>query len=42
MLDHKISSVLVVEESGTLVGMVTQSDYLELARRSLLGLPLER
>lgn len=42
MLDEKISSVLVVDEDGTLVGMVTQSDYLDLARRSLLGLPLER
>ncbi len=42
MLDQKISSVLVVDEIGTLVGMVTQTDYLDLARRSLLGLPLER
>jgi CBS domain-containing protein len=42
MLDHKISSVLVVDDHATLVGMVTQTDYLELARRALLGLPLER
>ncbi len=42
MLEHKISSVLVTDENGTLVGMVTQTDYLDLARRSLLGLPLER
>ena len=42
MLDHKIGSVLVVDDDGTLVGMVTQTDYLDLARRSLLGLPLER
>jgi CBS domain-containing membrane protein len=42
MLDEKIGSVLVVEDEGTLVGVVTQTDYLELARRSLLGLPLER
>jgi len=42
MLEEKISSVLVVDEVGTLVGMVTQTDYLDLARRSLLGLPLER
>jgi CBS domain-containing protein len=42
MLDQKIGSVLVVDEDGTLVGMVTQTDYLDLARRSLLGLPLER
>jgi CBS domain-containing protein len=42
MLDHKISSVLVVNDDEQLVGMVTQTDYLELARRALLGLPLER
>ncbi len=42
MLDEKISSVMVVDEHGTLVGLVTQTDYLDLARRALLGLPLER
>jgi CBS domain-containing membrane protein len=42
MLDHKIGSVLVVDEGDTLIGMVTQTDYLEVARRALLGLPLER
>jgi CBS domain-containing protein len=42
MLDNKISSVLVVNEDDLLVGMVTQTDYLEVARRALLGLPLER
>ena len=42
MLDHKISSVLVVDDDQTLVGVVTQTDYLELARRLLLGLPVER
>lgn len=42
MLDHKIGSVLVVDDENTLLGVVTQTDYLELARRSLLGLPLER
>ncbi|HEY5925743.1 MAG TPA: CBS domain-containing protein [Kofleriaceae bacterium] len=42
MLDNKISSVLVVDDTMQLVGMVTQTDYLELARRALLGLPLER
>ena len=42
MLDHRIGSVLVVDEQETLVGMVTQTDYLEVARRALLGLPLER
>ncbi len=42
MLDHKISSVLVVNDDNLLVGMVTQTDYLEVARKALLGLPLER
>jgi CBS domain-containing protein len=42
MLDHKISSLLVVDDTETLVGVVTMTDYLELARRALLGLPLER
>jgi CBS domain-containing protein len=42
MLDNKISSVLVVNDDEQLVGMVTQTDYLEVARRALLGLPLER
>lgn len=42
MLDFKISSVLVVNDDQELVGVVTQTDYLELSRRALLGLPLER
>ena len=42
MLEHSISSLLVVDETSTLVGVVTMTDYVELARRSLLGLPLER
>ena len=42
MLDNKISSVLVVNDDDKLVGVVTQTDYLEVARRALLGLPLER
>lgn len=42
MLDHKIGSLPVVDEEGTLIGVITQTDYLELARRALLGLPLER
>jgi CBS domain-containing protein len=42
MLDHKIGSVLVVDDEETLIGMVTMTDYLEVARRALLGLPLER
>ncbi len=42
MLDHRISSIPVVDDHGTLVGLVTQTDYLDLARRALLGLHLER
>ena len=42
MLEHKISSLPVVDDTGALVGLVTQTDYMELARRALLGLPLGR
>jgi CBS domain-containing protein len=42
MLDFRIGSVPVVDEDGALVGVVTLTDYLALARRALLGLPLER
>lgn len=42
MLEQNISSVLVVDDANTLVGMVTMTDYLHLARRALRGQPLER
>lgn len=42
MIDLKIGSLPVVDDTGALVGVVTQTDYLELARRALLGLSLER
>lgn len=42
MLDHRIGSVPVVDEHGSMVGVVTQTDYLDLARRALLGIHLER
>lgn len=42
MLDRKISSLPVVDDTGALVGLITQTDFVELARRALLGLPLER
>lgn len=42
LVDKQIGSLLVVDEKGTLVGVVTQTDFVELARRALLGLPLER
>jgi len=42
MLDRQISSLPVVDDTGALVGILTQTDYVELARRALLGLPLGR
>lgn len=42
MLDNCIGSVPVVDDQGGLVGVVTLTDYVELARRQLLGLPLQR
>lgn len=42
MLDFRIGSIPVVDDDGALVGVVTITDYLALARRALLGLPLER
>ena len=42
MVDHKISSLPVVDDGGALVGLITITDYVELARRALLGLALER
>ncbi len=42
MLELTINSVAVVDEEGALVGIVTATDFLDLARRALLGLPLER
>ena len=42
MLDLRIGSLPVVDENGSLIGVVTQTNFLDLARRALLGLPLER
>jgi len=42
MLEFRIGSVPVVDDDGALVGVVTITDYLAVARRALLGLPLER
>lgn len=42
MLELTINSVAVVDEHGALVGIVTATDFLDLARRALLGLSLER
>jgi CBS domain-containing protein len=42
MIDFRIGAVPVVDDTGALVGVVTLTDYVSLARRALLGLPLER
>lgn len=42
MLERRISALPVVSDDGALIGVITQTDYLELARRALLGLPLAR
>jgi CBS domain-containing membrane protein len=42
MLDFRIGSLPVVDDDGALIGVVTITDYLGLARRALLNLPLER
>jgi CBS domain-containing protein len=41
MLDHTIGAVPVVDDSGSMVGLVTMTDYLDVARRALLHLPLD-
>lgn len=42
MIDFRIGAVPVIDDDGALVGVVTLTDYVSLARRALLGLPLER
>ena len=42
MLDEKIGSLPVVDDEGVLVGIVTQTDFLAVSRRALLGQSLER
>jgi CBS domain-containing protein len=42
MLEFRIGALPVVDDEGELVGVVTITDYLALARRALLGLQLER
>ena len=37
LLDHKIGCVPVVTEDGRLVGIVTETDFLRVARDGLLG-----
>ena len=38
LLDHKFGCVPVVAENGRLVGIVTETDFLRVARDRLLGL----
>ena len=40
MIDRKIGSLPVVGEDGHLIGLITQTDFLDVARRALLSLPL--
>jgi CBS domain-containing protein len=42
MLDRKIGSLPVLDDEGALVGIVTQTDFLDVAHRALLDLPLGR
>lgn len=42
LLEHKIGSVPVVDDSGALVGMLTETDFVEVSHRALLGQPLAR
>jgi CBS domain-containing protein len=42
MLGRRISALPVVREDGTLAGIVTTRDFLELASRALHGKPLGR
>lgn len=41
MLARKINAVPVVDDSGGLVGIVTATDFLDLAYRALRGLPID-
>jgi CBS domain-containing protein len=40
MIEHKVGSLPVVDDHGELVGIVTESDFLQVAERALLGRPL--
>ncbi len=40
MLDHRIGSLPVVGDDGALIGLITQTDFLDVARRALLRMPL--
>lgn len=38
MLTHRFSSLPVVDDAGVLVGVITNTDFVELARKLLQGL----
>ncbi|MGZ3408645.1 MAG: CBS domain-containing protein [Polyangia bacterium] len=37
LIEHKIGMLPVVEADGRIVGIVTETDFLEVAREALLG-----
>jgi CBS domain-containing protein len=41
MLDRTFGSLPVVNEEGLMIGLITQTDFLDVARRALLELPLD-
>jgi CBS domain-containing protein len=42
MIEHKIGMLPVVEADGRIVGVVTATDFLEVAREALAGIAPER
>jgi CBS domain-containing protein len=41
MVDRTIGSLPVVNDEGRMIGLLTQTDFLAVARRALLSLPLD-
>jgi CBS domain-containing membrane protein len=41
MLQNKFGALPVIEDDGRLVGVITETDFMRVARSALLGLPLE-
>lgn len=40
MMDRKIGALPVVDDDGHMIGLITQTDFLDVARRALLSMPL--
>ncbi len=40
MLQNKFGALPVIEDDGRLVGVITETDFMRVARSALLGLPL--